>query len=243
MKKNNVTISILFLFITEILSQAQSKEHFTNSVLNEMDIDNFSSDMFFWNGEYFYCSKSPFAYYKNYKRLLNEDGILRCSVDRAGSPINDTKQYYAVWFIRDSMLYLCNVFHECLDDSIFPNQYNDLEKITSQTFNHMIDSIPSIQRRTDKYDESIITTVSCVVCRNGTIPTTWLSGYLFLKAELFYLQDFNTDSIQSFKVKEKYNLYQGSDFEDWTTTPFIRLKFHKGKIIETTEVMYKPSKK
>jgi hypothetical protein len=139
----------------------------------EIDVYQFSNDRIVWEGKIYLCNISPLSSFKGYKQLYKEDNILSCIRDLLGSPIRDEKEYEAKWYIRDSVLYLYDVYYICDYDSIFPNQYSKLEELTGSKFQAVNDSI------------------NCVKLRNGSLRADWFTGQLIVK---YYPEDFFSDS-------------------------------------------------
>jgi hypothetical protein len=191
MKKSYLLI--LLLTLQSITVNCQNKWE-----SEEMSSFLFCYDMLFMDEKYYYLNDTPLSFFPKYKSIYGEDTLLRCIFDRDNTLFRDRRQHFAFWFIRDSLLFLCDIW-ACghYYKSTLPNQYIEIERLTKRQFDKSTDSIPTVMLSIKTGSEYVQVPFKCVICRNGILLDDWMTGYLFLK-------DYTTL------------------LEEWLTTPFLR---------------------
>lgn len=144
------------------------------SRVNFMRIAKTSDVLYTNDSTYFLMDKSPLEKFPDYKKLYDryKDKTIE-NVDVAyGSAIrpDGTTNYFIVWYLNDSLLYLSDInFFLIIDriENIFPNneQYKLMEQLTGVKFD-------------TKYDRS---KMPKIVNPFGSMPATWFSDTIIVK--------------------------------------------------------------
>lgn len=184
------------------------------SRVNFMRIAKTSDVLYTNDSTCFLMDKSPLEKFQNYKKLYDryKDKTIE-NVDVAyGSAIrpDGTTNYYIVWYLNDSLLYLSDInFFLILDgiETIFSNneQYKLMEQLTGVKFDTIYENHTRNKYEETKYDRS---KMPINVNPFGSMPATWFSDTIIVKL-----------------AKNRI------DFHKWEKEPCRELIFKNGRLI------------
>ena len=152
-------------------------------------------------------SECPLSVFEGYKRLFP---VPVSVADQRGGYVRKDKNYFAVWAVIDSMLYLCDV----RIDAFRNDSDRDAEREKERQYLPDNKKYRLIEKMTgEKFQMSTGGVKKSVPSKpQGVLPATWFDGVVLMKK--------NT----------------ADAFEIWFTTPFLEVAFRKGKVISVKEV-------
>lgn len=172
---------------------------------------NFIDDRLYWyrgnDLTVYNLSRCPLDVFENYKRLFP---VPISVADVRGGYVHKDKNYFVVWEIIDSMLYLC----DARIDAFRHDSNRKLEREEEQQYlpgdkkYRLIEELTGRKFQSLKNDNKH----SLPLKPQGALPATWFSGEILMKKN------------------------SPEAYDTWFATPFLEVTFRNGRVVSAKEI-------